>query len=77
MYKLIKPLLFKIEPEKAHGLTIDALKIAQKQSYVLPIMKKLFDYQNPMLSQDIHGITFENQSALQLVMINLVKYLKL
>ena len=46
MYKLIKPLLFKIEPEKAHGLTIDALKIAQKQSYVLPIMKKLFDYQN-------------------------------
>lgn len=27
MYKLIKPLLFKIEPEKAHGLTIDALKL--------------------------------------------------
>lgn len=26
MYKLIKPFLFKIEPEKAHGLTIDALK---------------------------------------------------
>ena len=25
MYKLIKPFLFKIEPEK-HGLTIDALK---------------------------------------------------
>lgn len=64
MYKLIKPLLFKIEPEKAHGLTIDALKIVQKQSYVLPIMKKLFDYQNPILSQNIHGITFENPIGL-------------
>ena len=64
MYKLIKPLLFKIEPEKAHGLTIDALKITQKQSYVLPIMKKLFDYQNPILSQNIHGITFENPIGL-------------
>lgn len=29
MYKLIKPFLFKIEPEKAHGLTIDALKTLQ------------------------------------------------
>lgn len=29
MYKLIKPLLFKFDPEKAHGMTIDALKLGQ------------------------------------------------
>ena len=33
MYKLIKPLLFKIEPEKAHGLTVDALKFTQKNAF--------------------------------------------
>ena len=42
MYKLIKPLLFKIEPEKAHGLTIDALKLLQKAPFIFPIVKKLF-----------------------------------
>lgn len=36
MYKLIKPFLFKIEPEKAHGLTIDALKTLQKISGFIP-----------------------------------------
>ena len=32
MYKLIKPLLFKFDPEKAHGMTIDALKLGQKNA---------------------------------------------
>lgn len=36
MYKLIKPFLFKIEPEKAHGLTIDALKNVTKVSGFIP-----------------------------------------
>ena len=34
MYKLIKPFLFKIEPEKAHGLTIDALKRYKISSFI-------------------------------------------
>ncbi|MDT3967238.1 hypothetical protein RPO01_05820, partial [Staphylococcus saprophyticus] len=29
MYKLIKPMLFQFDPEKAHGMTIDALKFVQ------------------------------------------------
>lgn len=33
MYKLIKPLLFKFDPEKAHGMTIDALKLGQKRPF--------------------------------------------
>ena len=44
MYKLIKPLLFKIEPEKAHGLTVDALKFTQKNAFLLPFVNKLFTY---------------------------------
>ncbi|MDI1795586.1 dihydroorotate dehydrogenase (quinone), partial [Staphylococcus aureus] len=51
MYKLIKPFLFKIEPEKAHGLTIDALKTLQKFPVLFPVVDKLFTYKNPTLSQ--------------------------
>ncbi|BGE81467.1 quinone-dependent dihydroorotate dehydrogenase [Staphylococcus petrasii] len=64
MYKLIKPLLFKFDPEKAHGMTIDALKFAQKQPFLLPIIHKLFTYDNPSLSQTIKGITFNNPVGL-------------
>ncbi|MBY6177982.1 quinone-dependent dihydroorotate dehydrogenase [Staphylococcus haemolyticus] len=64
MYKLIKPLLFKFDPEKAHGMTIDALKLAQKRPFLLPIMHKIFNYEDPYLTQTIKGITFNNPVSL-------------
>ncbi|ARJ26471.1 quinone-dependent dihydroorotate dehydrogenase [Staphylococcus lugdunensis] len=64
MYKLIKPLLFKIEPEKAHGLTIDALKLLQKAPFIFPIVKKLFVYEDPSLKQTIQGNTYDNPVGL-------------
>ena len=41
MYKLVKPLLFKLDPERAHGLTINALKCVQKCS---PFYLSLISY---------------------------------
>lgn len=64
MYKLIKPILFQLDPEKAHGMTINALKIPQKHTKLLPILEKLFHYQHPILSQNIKGIHFENPIGL-------------
>lgn len=64
MYKLIKPILFQLDPEKAHGMTINALKIPQKHAKLLPILEKLFHYQHPILSQNIKGIHFENPIGL-------------
>lgn len=64
MYKLIKPLLFKIEPERAHGLTIDALKNVQKYPACLPIVKSLFNYEHASLAQTLQGITFNNPVGL-------------
>ncbi|MBM9775738.1 dihydroorotate dehydrogenase (quinone), partial [Staphylococcus aureus] len=64
MYKLIKPFLFKIEPEKAHGLTIDALKTLQKFPVLFPVVDKLFTYKNPTLSQAIQGNTYDNPIGL-------------
>src|SRR5699024_9499192 len=56
MYKLIKPILFQLDPEKAHGMTINALKIPQKHTKLLPILEKLFHYSHPILSQSNTGI---------------------
>lgn len=64
MYKLIKPLLFKFDPEKAHGMTIDVLKLAQKRPFLLPVMHKIFNYEDPSLTQTIKGITFNNPIGL-------------
>ncbi|PHK48530.1 quinone-dependent dihydroorotate dehydrogenase [Staphylococcus edaphicus] len=64
MYKLIKPLLFQFDPEKAHGMTIDALKTIQKYPKLLPVIKQLFHYENDLLNQDIKGITFSNPIGL-------------
>ncbi|MES3714241.1 quinone-dependent dihydroorotate dehydrogenase [Staphylococcus ureilyticus] len=64
MYKLIKPILFQLDPEKAHGMTINALKIPQKHTKLLPILEKLFHYQHPILSQNMKGIHFANPIGL-------------
>ena len=63
MYKLVKPLLFKLDPEKAHGLTIDALKMVQS-SENLSYHGQNFNYNHPSLSQTIHGIKFNNPIGL-------------
>lgn len=64
MYKLIKPILFQFDPEKAHGMTIDALKFVQRHSKLLPVVRQLFHYEHPILKQNIKGIPFPNPIAL-------------
>ena len=41
MYKLVKPLLFKLDPERAHGLTINALNVFKN---VHPFYLSLISY---------------------------------
>ena len=58
MYKLLKPLIFNIDPEQAHGMTINALKFIQKHNKLLSAVKSCFDYQQDTLQQQIAGVTF-------------------
>ncbi|WP_436862541.1 quinone-dependent dihydroorotate dehydrogenase [Staphylococcus caeli] len=64
MYKLIKPILFQLDPEKAHGMTIDALKFTQKYPVFLPVIRQMFHYENPALQQQLKGISFDNPIGL-------------
>ncbi|SMD43182.1 dihydroorotate oxidase A [Aquiflexum balticum DSM 16537] len=65
MYKsIIKPLLFRKNPEDAHHFTFDLIK----KSFNLPLVKNLiegiYDYQNPVLEREVFGLKFKNPVGL-------------
>ncbi len=65
MYKhLLKPLLFKINPEKAHYLTFDLLKIGLGNGFGRLITSSLVGFKHPSLKKTLFGLTFENPVGL-------------
>jgi dihydroorotate dehydrogenase len=65
VYKsIIKPILFKKNPEDAHHFTFDLIK----KSFNLPLIKNLiegiYDYQNPVLEREVFGLKFKNPVGL-------------
>ena len=64
MYKtLIKPVLFKFEPEFVHNLTILSGRFAAFTK-LSKLLRPLFIYKNKKLEQNILGIKFENPVGL-------------
>ena len=65
MYKLfIKPLLFKLDPEKAHYLTFDLLKLFVGNAFGRFLAKTIFSYHHPKLNKQLFGLNFENPVGL-------------
>ena len=65
MYKLfIKPLLFKLDPEKAHYLTFDLLKLFVGNAFGRFLAKSIFSYHHPKLNKQLFGLNFENPVGL-------------
>ena len=65
MYKqLLKPFLFKFNPEKAHYLTFDLLKIGLGNRFGRLITTSLFGFKHPSLKKTLFGLTFENPVGL-------------
>ncbi len=64
MYKIVKPLLFLIDPECAHKLTTSLLNVV----LVIPLMKSIFkviySLEHPCLKRELFGITFKNPVGL-------------
>ncbi|MDA3056727.1 quinone-dependent dihydroorotate dehydrogenase [Campylobacter sp. CN_NA1] len=59
-YKTLKKLLFKFDPETAHGLAEFALKNGGNFDFILNLISKNFSYQNEALKQNIFGLNFAN-----------------
>ncbi|MEJ6681495.1 MAG: quinone-dependent dihydroorotate dehydrogenase [Flavobacteriales bacterium] len=65
MYKLLlRPLLFKLQAEKAHNVTLGLLKNGFKIPGVKSIFKSLYGLNNPKLERELFGIKFPNPIGL-------------
>ncbi|MCU0357144.1 MAG: quinone-dependent dihydroorotate dehydrogenase [Cyclobacteriaceae bacterium] len=65
MYKqLIKPLLFRFDPEKIHHLIFDLLRLKGSVPGFKSLLRALFDYHHPSLERSLFGLTFKNPVGL-------------
>lgn len=65
MYKhLIKPILFRFNPETAHNLTFKCLSILRHIPFAQSIIRSIFKKESPSLEKEVFGIRFPNPVGL-------------
>jgi dihydroorotate dehydrogenase len=61
---LLRPALFRLEPETAHRLTLRLLRLAGAVPLALPLLRRLFAPEHPGRSVNAFGLTFPNPVGL-------------
>ena len=61
LYKLLKPILFSLEPETAHGLALGSLKLSRP---FLPLLSPLLKIRDKRLERTVFGLKFPNPIGL-------------
>jgi dihydroorotate dehydrogenase len=65
MYKIfIRPLLFRLDAEKAHHLTFSLVKFLFKIPFVPAIFRALYVFEDKRLERQVFGLTFKNPVGL-------------
>ena len=65
MYKsLIRPLLFKMDPEKVHHFTFDSLQKLFKVPGMSSFVKSKFEVKDALLEREVFGLMFKNPVGL-------------
>jgi dihydroorotate dehydrogenase len=65
LYKLfIKPILFKLDPEKAHTLVFRLIAFVGKFKLLKILIKKSYTYHHPKLQKELFGLRFKNPVGL-------------
>ncbi|GAA4507739.1 quinone-dependent dihydroorotate dehydrogenase [Hymenobacter ginsengisoli] len=65
MYKsFVKPLLFKLDAERAHHLVFDNLKRVSQLPGTGALLSGLYNYQHPSLGREVFGLRFPNPVGL-------------
>ena len=64
MYQLIKPLLFKFDPEKIHHVVTAWLKRANRIPGGAALMRGLWNFEDQKLEKDLFGLKFKNPVGL-------------
>ena len=61
---LVKPLLFRLDAERAHDLTHQFAQNASENELLKSLARVIYNYQSPKLSQKMWGLEFENPVGL-------------
>lgn len=64
MYKLVKPILFSLDPEEAHHLVSGGLRSFCKVWGGKRLLKSIYAYEHPKLARNVFGLTFKNPIGL-------------
>ncbi|HKK77418.1 MAG TPA: quinone-dependent dihydroorotate dehydrogenase [Saprospiraceae bacterium] len=65
MYKtILKPLFFRLQPERAHRLTLALLEMVLATPGAAQIFKRLYQFEDPSLEKEVFGLTFKNPVGL-------------
>jgi dihydroorotate dehydrogenase len=64
LYPLLRPLLFRIDPERAHGLTITTLRLVQAMPGATSLLAQRHRVADPALRQTLFGVEFPNPVGL-------------
>ena len=65
MYKhLLKPILFRFNPETAHNLTFKGLSLLRHIPFARSIVRAIYKKEYPSLEREVFGITFPNPVGL-------------
>ncbi|MDJ0365769.1 quinone-dependent dihydroorotate dehydrogenase [Hymenobacter sp. H14-R3] len=65
MYKsVVKPLLFKLDAERAHHFVFDNLKWTSQLPGTAAALRGLYDYRHPSLARTVFGLQFANPVGL-------------
>jgi len=62
--RIIRPILFLIDPEKIHDFTIWGLSFFSKNKLLNKLLKLILDYTSPRLKQRLFGLYFKNPIGL-------------
>ena len=63
-YRLLRPLLFRLDPEASHGLAIGALRLAGGVPGLVPLLARRRSVADPRLAQRLFGRVFANPVGL-------------
>ena len=65
MYKsIIRPILFKFDPEVVHYFSFDAIKLLSKIPGIPFLIRRLFQVNHPSLVRELFGLHFKNPVGL-------------
>ncbi|GAA4276457.1 quinone-dependent dihydroorotate dehydrogenase [Aquimarina mytili] len=65
MYKLlVRPILFRFDPENIHHFTFKTIRFLAKIPLVSPILRSLYQKNDPRLEREVFGLKFKNPVGL-------------